>query len=336
MAITKPAEQFVTSVAAGIPPSTQAEIDRALEILAARKDAWAMMDIAGRIALLDQVKADLPKIEKRLMLAGMAAKGTRPETLAEGEEWYSITVVYRNMRFLRKALQDIARYGKPRIPGKVTTRANGQLVAQVVPYDWMERLALPGIHAEVWMEPSVSLQGDGIPQAAFYQSQQKKGRLCLILGAGNVGGLVPGDFLYKMFVEGQVVAVKMNPVNEYLGPIFEEGFAALIKAGFLQILYGGAHEGTYLANHPTVDTLHMTGSDRTFDAVVFGPGAEGKQRKQSRQPLLTKPFSSELGNISPLIVVPGPWTDKDIQQQAARIGSWLVPNSACNCLTPRM
>jgi hypothetical protein len=80
----------------------------------------------------------------------------------------------------------------------------------------------------------------------------------------------------------------------------------------------------------------MTGSDRTFDAVVFGPGAEGKQRKHLRQPLLTKPFSSELGNISPLIVVPGPWTDKDIKQQAARIGSWLVPNSACNCLTPRM
>jgi hypothetical protein len=37
-----------------------------------------------------------------------------------------------------------------------------------------------------------------------------------------------------------------------------------------------------------------------------------------------------------VIVVPGPWTEKDIKNQSARLGSWLVPNSACNCLTPRM
>ena len=140
----------------------------------------------------------------------------------------------------------------------------------------------------------------------------------------------------KLFVEGQVVALKMHPVNEYLGPIFEDGFVALTKAGFLQILYGGAQEGAYLINHPEVDTLHMTGSDRTFDAIVFGSGTEGKQRKHAHQPVFTKPFSAELGNISPVIVVPGPWTEKDIKNQSARLGSWLVPNAGHYCLTPRM
>jgi hypothetical protein len=80
----------------------------------------------------------------------------------------------------------------------------------------------------------------------------------------------------------------------------------------------------------------LTGSERTFDAIVFGPGEEGKKRKQARQPLLTKYFSAELGNISPVIVVPGPWTEKDIKNQSVRLGSWLTFNSGCNCLTPRM
>ena len=64
----------------------------------------------------------------------------------------------------------------------------------------------------------------------------------------------------------------MNPVNEYLGPFYEEGFRSLIEAGFLQILYGGTQEGSYLCNHPAVDCVHMTGSTRTFEAIVFGPG----------------------------------------------------------------
>jgi len=186
------------------------------------------------------------------------------------------------------------------------------------------------------MDSAVSLLNGGVPQASFYRSHDRKGKVCLVLGAGNIGALVPGDFLYKLFAEGQVVAVKMHPVNEYLGPIFEDGFAALIKAGFLQILYGGAQEASSMINHPAVDTIHMTGSDRTFDAIVFGSGIEGKQRKQTHQPVLTKPFSAELGNISPVIVVPGPWTDKDIRSQSARLGSWLVPNAGHYCLTPRM
>jgi acyl-CoA reductase-like NAD-dependent aldehyde dehydrogenase len=279
------------SVDKTIQSSSQAEMNQALAILTNHKDAWVMMDIPGRIALLDQVKQDLLKVEKRWIAACMAAKGAVSETMAEGEEWYSITVTYRNIRFLRKALQDILQFGKPKIPGKVTTRANGQVVAQVVPYDTKEQMALPGMHAEVWMDPSVSLKDGGIPQASFYHNKDKKGKICTVLGAGNVAGLVSGDFLSKLFVEGQVVALKMNPVNEYLGPIFEDGFIALIKAGFLQVLYGGAEEGKYLANHPAVDELHMTGSDRTFDAIVFGSGAEGRQRKQARQPIFTKPFS---------------------------------------------
>ncbi len=330
-------EKHGPPAAGAIPPSARADMDRALATLAAHKDAWAQMDIAGRIALLDQTRAGVATVEQRWVDASLVAKGCRRETMAEGEEWHSITTVYRQLRFLRNALQDIARCGKPRIPRKVYARPNGQVVAQVIPYDWKEALAfLPlGIQAEVWMEPAVTLQA-GIPQASFYQQDERRGHVCLVLGAGNVSALIPQDFLCKLFVEGQVVAVKMNPVNEYLGPIFEVAFKALIDAGFLQILFGGTAEGEYLCNHPVVESVHLTGSDRTYDAIVFGTGEAGRARKRERRRQFTKPFSAELGNISPVIIVPGPWSDQDVGRQAERIGSWLTPNAAHNCLTPRM
>jgi hypothetical protein len=336
MSTTKHFEEQLAASVKPIAPSSQAEMDQALAVLTTHKNDWANMDIPGRIALLDQMKQDLSKVEKRWITQAMATKDAHAETLAEGEEWWNLMLVYRHLPFLRKALQDIAQFGKPQIPGKVTTRPNGQVIAQVVPYNGKEQFALPGIRAEVWMDPSVSMQADGIPQASFYHLPDKKGRVCLVLGAGNMDALVVEDCLYKLFVEGQVVALKMNPVNEYLGPILRDAFSCLIRAGYLQILYGGAAEGTYLCNHEAVDSIHMTGAGRTFDAIVFGSGSTGRERKQARQPQLTKPFSAELGNIAPVIVVPGPWTEKDIKNQSARLGSWLVPNSGCFCLSPRM
>ena len=319
-----------------INPSSQEEIDYSLNILKNNKDAWTQLDTTARITILDQIKDDLHKCEKEWVAASMAAKNLEYETMGEAEEWAGVTIAYRQIRFLRKSLKDIIRFGQPKISGKLTTRSNGQVVAQVIPFDWKEKIALPGIKGEVWMDPNVSIQNGTIPQASFYRTQNKKGQVCIVLGAGNFSCLITSDFLYKLFVEGQVVALKMNPANEYLGPILKKVYACLIKSGYLQILYGGVDEGTYLCNHSAVDSIHMTGSNKTFEAIVFGSAAEGKQRKASRNPLVRKPFSAELGSISPVIVVPGPWTDNDVKKQAARIGSWLVPNAGCNCLTPRM
>ena len=172
------------SVGKTIQPSSQADIDQALAVLTAHKDVWAKMDIPGRIALLDQIKQDIPGVEDRWLAASMAAKESPPNSYGAAVDWYSITVIYRYIRFLRKAFQDILQYGKPKIPGKVSTRANGQVVAQVVPHDWKEASALPGMRAEVWMDPSVSLQDGGIPQASFYKTRIKKDKfvLCLVQG----------------------------------------------------------------------------------------------------------------------------------------------------------
>jgi aldehyde dehydrogenase (NAD(P)+) len=128
----------------------------------------------------------------------------------------------------------------------------------------------------------------------------------------------------------------MHPVNDYLGPIFERMFAPLVEVGYLRFAYGAGDVGAYLTGHDGVDTIHITGSSRTHDAIVFGSGAEGAERKANNQPAVGKPVTSELGGVSPTIVVPGPWTDADIAYQAEHLATQKLHNGGFNCIASQI
>ncbi len=326
----------ITTVDSEMIPSADSEIDQALEVLDAHKDAWTTLDIRERITILDEIMEDLPKVYERWIKSSMQAQSLSSKSFGELEKMVVFSNVYRTVRLLRQSLKDIQQTGKPRIPGPTRTRPNGQMAATVFPQFWHDRLTTPGVKAEVWMNPDFTDPEEALSRASFYHDQDKQGKLALVLGAGNVSALVPGDFLTKLFVEGMVVILKPNQVNEYLGPLIEEGFQALIKRNYMRVVYGGPTEGAYLVKHPMVDEIHMTGSDKTYNAIVFGSGEEGARRKAERNPKVTKRFTAELGNVSPVIVVPGPWSDSDIEAQAGRMGTWLAINAGFGCLTPRV
>lgn len=314
-----------------IPPSDTATIDGALNTLQANKQAWTSLDIQERIAIVDEIHRDLQAISDRWVETGMQAKQITPGGFGQSEQFTMLAVVFRVLRTLRRSLVDIQRFGRPRLPGRLSTRQNGQQVVPAFPLSWHDRVLMQGYRAEVWLPQNAELS-----QAAFYQDPDWPGRVTLILAAGNASLLPPADILYKLFIEGQVVIMKPNPVNEYWGPLIEQSFRALIDRGFLRVVYGGAQVGDYLVNHPSVDEIHLTGSDKTYEAIVFGTGEEGIERKTQRNPKISKPFSAELGNISPVIIVPGPWSENDFQAQAKKLATWLVSNASCNCLTPRV
>lgn len=112
--------------------------------------------------------------------------------------------------------------------------------------------------------------------------------------------------------------------------------AALVEGGFLRIVRGGAQVGAYLTQHPDVTDIHVTGSDKTHDAIVFGVGPEGDRRKAANDPLVTKPVSCELGNVSPVVIVPGVWSAKEVDYQARHVATMITNNAGFNCLTPRV
>src|SRR5262249_55149745 len=151
-----------------------------------------------------------------------------------------------------------------------------------------------GTTAEIWIE-----KGKPASQGRIYREPQRgPGKVALVLGAGNVSSIPPMDLLYKLFVENEVVVLKMNPVNAHVGPKLERAFKPLIEDGFLAIVYGGAPVGAHLAEHPQIDTLHVTGSDRTYDAIVWGADpAEQKRRKAANDPVNRRPFTAELGCV---------------------------------------
>jgi len=325
------------SATGSIVPSTQDEMDAAILTLQKQKQAWVQISASDRIAIVDTLIRDFAAIAPRWVEASVQAKGIQPDSPNVGEEWAAgAWPVIKQLRQLRQALIEIAANGQPTIPGPVTTRPDGQVVAQVFPQSTYDKIFFGGLTAEIWMEPGVTKETLASTQATIYKDKQHEGKVALVLGAGNVASIGPLDIIYKLFMEDQVVLYKTNPVNAYLGPLIQECFHSLIDSGYLRIVYGGAAEGAYLCNHADIDEIHITGSDKTFDAIVFGTGTEGAQRKAAKTPLLTKRITGELGNVSPVIVVPGPWSQSDLAYQATHIVTMLTNNSGFNCNATRV
>jgi acyl-CoA reductase-like NAD-dependent aldehyde dehydrogenase len=304
-------------------------LDHSIEALQRSKDAWAQLPPARKADYLDGILRRYRGVAARQVQLSNRAKGIEEGTPRSGEEWAQPYLAARLLRLLRDSLRQVAAHGRPRLPrGAVRTRPNGQLAARVFPLSVFDRMLFPGFRAEVWMQPGATEVTLAEPTAP--------GKVALVLGAGNVAGAGFSDLVHKLFVENQVCLFKHNPVTDYLAPILDEAFADLIRDGFLRLASGGGDAGGYLCRHPGIDEIHLTGSDRTYEAIVFGAGEEGRRRKAENRPLLTKRFTCELGNASPLIVVPGPWRDADIRFHAANIATQMVVNCGFNCLSSRV
>ncbi len=320
-----------------IEPTSQSSLDEALTVLEAHKHEWAALDIDERIELLEQMRDGVVRVAEDWVRASVEAKGMTFGTAEEGEEWMEgPATTLRNIMLLIASLRDIQEHGVPQLPKPAFARPDGQVVAPVLPANVWDSILFQGFTAEVWMQPEVTLDTLRENQAAFYRDPSPKGRVALVLGAGNVASIGPMDALYKLFVEGQVALLKMNPVNEYLGPFIDEAFSALRERGFFRVVYGGAAEGDYLCQHDAVDEIHITGSDKTHDAIVFGVGEEGARRKSAKQPRNERRLTCELGNVSPIIVVPGPWSQKDLDFHGVNIATSVVNNAGYNCSATRV
>ncbi len=313
------------------------ELDREIQTLQEHKRSWAMLPVRQKAQMIDLLlKGELAVADCQVARA-VEAKGIPPDSPGVAEEWLiGPLIILRYLRLISRTLKQIAIHGAPQIPPKkVSSRPDGQLVVNVLPASIFDRI-LWSARAEVWMEPELRREDLDQSIAPFYRQVKPAGKVVLILGAGNVSCIDPIGVVYKMFVEGAVCLLKPNPVNEYLGALLEEAFGSLVKGGYLRVVYGGGDVGRYLCQHPGIDEIHITGGVRTHDAIVFGTGPEGAERKRLNQPRLNKPITSELGNVSPIIVIPGRWSQRDIRFQAENIASQLANNAGFNCNATRV
>jgi len=310
-----------------MPPTPIAEIDAMVGDLVRSRPRWVALSAAERAALLRRCMATTLAVADRWALLSAQIKGYAEGSNGHGEEYLGGTLaVMRNLRLFAEALES---GGQPRLPA-TRQRADGQWVARVFPQSLLDQALFTGVTCDVWIQP-----GHEPTQGRIYREKAAgrggTGGVCVVLGAGNQASIAPMDVLYKLVVDDEVCILKMNPVNEALGPVIAEALRPLLDEGYLRVCYGGVPEGQHLTDHPMTTSIHITGSSRAHDAIIWGPGPDGEARKQAGTPRLRKHISSELGSVSPVLVVPGAWTDAELAYQARQVASMLAYNCGFNC-----
>jgi aldehyde dehydrogenase (NAD(P)+) len=318
--------------------SARKDLDEAIGVLRDKARPFARLSAGARAELLRACIGRLGDVAPRWVEAAVRAKGLQAGTPAASEELLAGPLpTIKNARCLAESLDAIAAEGKPRLPRPVRESKDGRALAPVFPATGFDTALFAGFSCDVRMLPGVTTSGVRERQASFYGKKDPAGRVSVVLGAGNVSSIPPMDAFYKMFVEGSVCLVKMNPVNEYLGPFYEEALKPLVDAGYLRIVYGAGDVGSYLTTHEGIDDIHITGSDRTHDLIVWGPpGPERDRRKAAKDPVLKKTITSELGCVTPVILVPGEFSEHELSFVAQNIASMVTNNASCNCNAAKM
>jgi acyl-CoA reductase-like NAD-dependent aldehyde dehydrogenase len=295
-------------------------LDATVQVLAQRQAAWQVVPRSQRIIYLQQCLATVQEVSAAWVSAAVAAKGGEPATILWGEEWVGGPMTL--LLYLRSMIRTLQTSEYPLAPN--TRTRSQQLIATVFPDQLMDRLLWPGYQGEVWLEPHQ-------PASQGQQGSPEQG-VALVLGAGNVAVISILDSLHQLLVENRVVILKINPVNDYMQQFVSAALQPLITDGFLAVIQGDGATGNYLCQHPSIATVHITGSHHTHDAIAWGATpAEQDERQANHQPLLNKPITSELGGVTPVLVVPGNWSDRDLRWQARHVASMVVNNASFNC-----
>jgi acyl-CoA reductase-like NAD-dependent aldehyde dehydrogenase len=317
--------------------TTEAMVDRVVGELRAAAPTWTAMGIDERIELLAELSRTVLEAADGWTTAAAQAKGIRRDSPAMAEDWGSgVLATLRNLTLLAATLRDIRDTGRP-APRAIRIDERGHTVVDVYPTEPLDRVLFPGFTAEVRLTEGVTPdQARERMGRIYHEGHVSRPEVALVLGAGNVSSIGPMDALTQLFAEDRVVLLKLNPVNEYLAPHLEAALWPLVRGGWLRLVTGGPEVGRAIIDHEGIDTVHLTGSDRTYDAIVFGDDAEAAERKRRGTPLRTKPVTAELGNVTPVIVVPGPWTPREIAYHGDNIASMLVQNAGFNCIAARV
>lgn len=325
----------ITATAVSARPTSEHDLDRAVEDLRAGADRWCRTPPAARAELLRDCLACVAPLMGEWSRLGSAAKRLPADS---AEEWFAGPVpVVAHLRSLAESLDRIAVDGRPPMGSGIRARSDGRLEIAVHPASIMDRLVTSGVRAHVLLQQDVDVDAALEAQAAHYQGSAQPA-VAVVLGAGNVSSLPITDVVTLLFNEGRVCVLKMNPVNEWFGPLLERALSPLIEAGLLRVVYGGADAGAYLTRHPGVDWIHVTGSAATHDQLLWGPPGHDHDRRRRGElpPLVTVPVSAELGNITPVAVVPDVYEPAELAFQARNIATMVTNNASFNCLSARM
>lgn len=326
-----------TTVAVPTAATPAEHIDAMLEDLRSAQPRLEAMGPGARAELARALIASVATAGGAWTAAGAACKAIPADSPWAAEEIVlGPLLVLRALQLMAQALEDTEEQGAPELPGAAALDPRGRVRVPVFPSELMyDSAVFAGFTGSAIMQAGVGLEDVGARQAGHFRLG-RPGGVTLVLGAGNLTSIGPTDALEKLFLVGHCVLLKLHPNFAGMAEVFDEALRPVIEAGLLRICQGGAETGAYAAHHPGVNDVHITGSDRAWDALVWGEGQEASRRRAAGTPLLRKLITGELGNVTPWIVVPSRWSDEELRHQAEHLVGSLICNTGFNCVAPRV
>lgn len=181
-----------------------------------------------------------------------------------GEETIAWSCTIATCRELGESLKIIAKSGSDALRNQATSLTDGpdgRKVANVFPRGLYQHMLFSGFAGELWFK-------DGEPE--IDNPMEHDEATWLLLGAGNQATVVGCDIAHLVFAKGVSLICKLNPVNDYLKPHIIRAFQPLVDLGIVQIICGDIGTAQTLIHHQSIDGIHMTGSDKTYDAIMWG------------------------------------------------------------------
>jgi len=316
-----------------LPDDERAALDDAITRLEEGARVWVALTLDQRARLLGRVRDAVGTVAQEWADGATMSKGLAPGHPLSGEEWLGGPyAVIGLLDALRETLEALAKGGNPLDGVRLDAAPGGRVRAHTFPLNGTEKFLLSGFTGEVWFEPGVTAEEARREAGLAQLTPTASGGVGLVLGAGNVTSIPVADVLYELFAHNRVALLKVNPTQDSLVPVFERALAPLVEPGFVRIVRGGAATGAYLTSHPRIAHVHITGSAATFDAIVWGSGADAAAARHAGEPKLQVPITAELGGVSPIIVVPGRWSAADLKYQAEHVATMRLVNAGHNCI----
>ena len=304
------------------------DVDRSISTLRLNSQEFANLTNEELSAMFLTSVENIKTIAYFWATIGADNKGIKGST-AEGEEWlggpFASTI----------ALQYYIDYLKNDIDF-IDEKSISENKINVFPNKNIEKLLFPYVTADIHFNKNMSIE-DILNARGFGNRLGFKKGITLILGAGNVSSIPLLDTIYDMVVNRHCILLKLNPVNEYLKPVFEKVFENFISRGFMIVTTGDTEISSYMTNHLGITNMHLTGSDKTYEKIVYGSVLPEKDKgKKTLIKRNKKPFTTELGNVTPFIIHPGNWSSGEIKYQARKIVTAKLNNNGFNCIAAQV
>jgi hypothetical protein len=335
---------MASSTASNVSPKT---FDR-LDNVVSKKDEWAALPISEKVELL---KAMLYKFQEQgfgaykalgesaATMMGIPIATDEGRLESHTQTLYFLSTIKAELESLLQVFR-IRNWEKaPRklVDLKMRKAINGQICVETFPLTPSDSPSIASsFSGEVWMDAKEVQNECDVKPFAF--DQFESGGVLVVLGAGNHGFLGVIDALQGLFVRNCVVYFKIHPLQAYTHAMIQVLFLPLIERGFFATeLHSSVDRAESLVNHPSVTDVHLTGGKASHDAIVWESNSkEQASNIQKGTPKLKATMTSELGDVSPWIVVPGEYSEKELQTQAKLAALFMHSNASCNCNAPKV